>query len=134
MTSCNLMPWTACADALCALLGRYGLKLEAVAAGTPIPGSFWGAPEAGLVGATVYVGPQTPLHSVLHEGCHYVCMDAARRAGLDTDAGGDDLEECAVCYLQALIADHLPGVGRERLFADMDAWGQVPSGIDIHTF
>ena len=50
-------------------------------------------------------------------------MDAARRAGLHTDAGGDDVEECAVCYLQILLADRLPGVGRARLMRDMDAWG-----------
>ena len=28
-----------------------------------------------------------------------------------------------MCYLQVLLAGELPGVGRERLFADMDAWG-----------
>ena len=32
-------------------------------------------------------------------------------------------EEDAACYLQILLADHLPGVGRDRLMADMDAWG-----------
>ena len=47
----------------------------------------------------------------------------SRRAGLHTDAGGDDVEECAVCYLQILLADRLPGVGRARLMRDMDAWG-----------
>jgi len=50
-------------------------------------------------------------------------MTPERRAGLDTDAGGDDLEEAAVCYLQILLADELPDVGRERMMADMDAWG-----------
>jgi hypothetical protein len=50
-------------------------------------------------------------------------MDASRRAGLHTDAGGDDIEECAVCYLQVLLADRLPGVGQARLLQDMDAWG-----------
>ena len=39
------------------------------------------------------------------------------------DAGGDDAEENAVCYLQILWADALPGFGRERMFLDMDAWG-----------
>jgi len=61
--------------------------------------------------------------SVLHEASHYICMTPERRAGLDRDAGGDDLEEAAVCFLQVLLAGRLPGVGRERLFADMDAWG-----------
>jgi len=59
----------------------------------------------------------------LHEASHYICMTPERRAGLDRDAGGDDLEEAAVCYLQVVLADELAGVGRERLCADMDAWG-----------
>ena len=71
----------------------------------------------------LYVRADTPLHSLLHELSHFVCMSAERRAGLDRDAGGDDAEECAVCYLQILLADELPQLGRERMFADMDAWG-----------
>ena len=39
------------------------------------------------------------------------------------DAGGDDLEEAAVCYLQILLADEIEGVGRDRLMQDMDDWG-----------
>ena len=50
-------------------------------------------------------------------------MSAERRADLNRDAGGDDLEEAAVCYLQVLLADEIPGIGRERLMRDMDAWG-----------
>ena len=42
---------------------------------------------------------------------------------LDRDAGGDDPEENAVCYLQILLADQIPGVGRQRLCDDMDTWG-----------
>nr|WP_206609598.1 hypothetical protein [Thiohalobacter thiocyanaticus] len=110
-------------DTLPGLLERYGLALVAVAAEAEIPGSFWGESEAGLIGARLYVRPDTPVHSALHEACHYVCMDAPRRGGLHTDAGGDYAEEDAVCYLQVLLADHLPGVGRGRLLADMDAWG-----------
>ena len=105
------------------LIRDYGLELAWVPQGAQIPGSYWGAPEAGLVGDTVYARPDTPLHSLLHEFCHAVCMDAERRAGLHTDAGGDDLEENAVCYLQILLADRFAGVGRERLMSDMDAWG-----------
>jgi hypothetical protein len=109
--------------ALAGLLARYGLELVPVAGGEPIPGSYWGDSEAGLKGARLFARPDTPVHSLLHEAAHYVCMSPARRAGLDRDAGGDDLEECAVCYLQVLLADLLPGVGRERLMHDMDAWG-----------
>jgi hypothetical protein len=50
-------------------------------------------------------------------------MSPARRAGLERDAGGTDLEEAAVCYLQILLADELPAVGGARLMRDMDAWG-----------
>jgi len=106
-----------------ALLSRYALELAPVPAGAPIPGSYWGDEEAGLLGRRVLARPETPLHSVLHEACHAVCMDPRRRAGLDTDAGGDDGEECAVCYLSVLLADALPGLGRARMLADMDAWG-----------
>jgi len=89
----------------------------------PIPGSYWGEPEAGLLGSTVVIRTDTPVHSALHEACHSICMGSERRTHLHTDAGGDDLEECAVCCLQILLADELPGVGRERLMDDMDAWG-----------
>lgn len=109
--------------ALTNLLGRYGLHCEQVAGTALIPGSYWGDSEAGLVDATLYLRADTPLHSALHEACHYVCMTAGRRAGLDTDAGGDYDEENAVCYLQILLADLLPGVGARRLRLDMDAWG-----------
>jgi len=111
------------ADALAALLVRYGLDLREQSPGDAITGSFWGDSEAGVVGTTIYVRPDTPVHSFLHESCHIICMDDARRRQLDRDAGGDDLEEAAVCYLQVLLADHIDGVGRDRLMADMDAWG-----------
>lgn len=110
-------------DAAAALLGGYGLTLRRVPAGAAIPGSWWGDREAGLRGATLFARPDTPLHSVLHEACHFACMAPARRAALDTDAGGDYDEENGVCYLQVLLADELPGFGRDRMLADMDAWG-----------
>jgi hypothetical protein len=94
-----------------------------VGTGQPIPGSYWGAPEAGLVDSRLFWRADTPAHSLLHELAHYVCMDDARRAGLDTNAGGDDDEECAVCYLEILLAASLPGFGSDRCLADMDAWG-----------
>jgi hypothetical protein len=109
--------------AVALLLRRYGLELVLSAPEEPIPGSYWGDSEAGLKGERLFARFDTPLHSVLHEASHYVCMSPERRAGLDRDAGGDDLEEAAVCYLQVLLSDLLPAVGRERQFADMDAWG-----------
>ena len=108
---------------LAMLLGRYGLALILVAPQEVIPGSYWGESEAGLQGDRLYARLDTPVHSVLHEASHYICMTPERRAGLDRDAGGDDAEESAVCYLQVLLADELPGVGRERLSTDMDDWG-----------
>lgn len=109
--------------ALAALFAAHGLRVQRVADGEPIPGSYWGEPEAGLVGDCLLVRDDTPVHSALHEGCHFLCMDEARRAGLFRDAGGTDTEENAVCYLQCLLADRLAGYSRARCFADMDAWG-----------
>ena len=105
------------------LLERYGMQLTLVAPGEGIPGSYWGHSEAGLKAERLYARLDTPVHSVLHEASHYICMTPERRAGLDRDAGGTDLEESAVCYLQVLLADEVPGMGRARLLSDMDAWG-----------
>jgi hypothetical protein len=104
------------------LLDGFGLELVLVAPETVIPGSYWGEREAGLIGSKIYARLDTPLHSVLHEGAHFVCMSPERRAGLDTDAGGDDAEESAVCYLQILLAKALR-FELERMGADMDEWG-----------
>ena len=111
------------AASVLALVSRYGVELRHLAADDALPGSYWGDSEAGLRANVLYVRVDTPLHSLLHELSHFVCMSAERRASLDRDAGGDDAEECAVCYLQILLADELPQFGRERMFADMDAWG-----------
>jgi len=105
------------------LLSKYGLVLTIIPAGEDIPGSYWGDEEAGLIGNELLVRADTPLHSILHETCHYVCMDQSRREGLDTNAGGDYDEENAVCYLQILLADHLDQFGRRRMLKDMDRWG-----------
>ena len=105
------------------LLAVYGLGLERVGDTDPVPGSFWGEPEAGLIGNRLYVRRDTPLHSAFHEACHYICMDENRRRALDTNAGGSVAEENGVCYLQILLADTIDGVGRDRLMSDMDAWG-----------
>ena len=110
------------ASALETALARSALPLRRVAPGAPIPGSYWGEPEAGLSAAAVWYRDDTPLHSLLHEAGHALCMDGARRAVLERDAGGGCDEENAVCYLQIVLATEL-GVGAERLMRDMDAWG-----------
>jgi hypothetical protein len=110
-------------DVVTGLLNRYGLQSVALAADQSIPGSYWGDSEAGLIGSQLYWRSDTPLHSVLHEAGHFVCMTEDRRAQLERDAGGDYDEENGVCYLQILLAGELPGVGRERMCEDMDAWG-----------
>jgi hypothetical protein len=109
--------------ALQVLLDRYGLSLHLVAPDEVIPGSYWGERESGLMGSKIFARLDTPVHSVLHEGAHFICMTPERRAGLDTDAGGDHAEENAVCYLQIILAQSLPNVGRERMCRDMDEWG-----------
>ena len=105
------------------LLSSYGLTMTMVPAGGEIPGSYWGDEEAGLIGNELLVRADTPLHSILHETCHYICMNQARREGLDTDAGGDYDEENAVCYLQILLANHIKQFGASRMLKDMDRWG-----------
>ena len=117
--ACGELPRGALAD----LFAPYGLRVRWCADGAPIPGTYWGEPEAGLRGTVLSVRADTPVHSALHEGGHFLCMDAARRARLDTDAGGTLLEECGACYLQILLAGCLPGATPERIQADMDAWG-----------
>lgn len=106
-----------------ALLARFGLHLELVPDGMPIPGSFWGEREAGLIGPKVFARGDTPLHSLLHEACHLIVIPPERRERIHTDASDSQFEEDATCYLQLLLADEVPGFGIERAFADMDAWG-----------
>lgn len=110
-------------DAPRALLAGYGLTLNAVDDGAAIPGSFWGDDEAGIIGHDVYVRDDTPVHSLLHEAGHLIVLPAERRAAVHTNATDSVEEEDATCYLQIVLADALPGVGRDRLMADMDAWG-----------
>lgn len=124
MTHSDVLRWRD-ADQTCVgnLLAHFGLSIVPVADGADIPGSYWGDDEAGLIGAQVMARADTPLHSLLHEACHAICMGAQRRAALHTDAGGDDAEENAVCYLQIVLAARIPGFGRLRCCQDMDAWG-----------
>jgi hypothetical protein len=105
------------------LLDRYGIELRLLAPEESIPGSYWGDSEAGLKGSNLFARPDTPLHSVLHEAAHFICMTPERRALLDRDAGGDEAEECGVCYLQILLARELTQCGFVRACEDMDAWG-----------
>jgi hypothetical protein len=124
VNSCSVLTCDALDKAaLLSLLQKYRLRLLWLPPETSIPGSYWGESEAGLIGQQLIIRDDTPVHSALHEACHYICMDAQRRAGLHTDAGGDDAEENGVCYLQILLADYLPGIDRERLLGDMDTWG-----------
>ncbi|MFO0028536.1 MAG: hypothetical protein ACK558_06785 [Pseudomonadota bacterium] len=108
---------------LIALLGARGLELRTVDDGEPITGSYWGEPEAGVVGGTVFARADTPVHSVLHEASHPLVLPPDRRARVHTDASDSVAEEDAACYLQIVLANHLPGVGCARIMADMDAWG-----------
>jgi hypothetical protein len=110
-------------EAPTALLAQHGLELVPVEDNAPIPGSFWGEPEAGVIASKVYARADTPVHSLLHEACHLLVADPAKRASIHTDASDSLEEEDATCYLQIVLADALPGFGRERALADMDAWG-----------
>ncbi|MDX1430973.1 MAG: hypothetical protein R3286_00870 [Gammaproteobacteria bacterium] len=110
-------------QSLTSVLDAYGLELVEIRVRDPIPGSYWGEPEAGLITGRLYARPDTPLHSALHETAHYACMSPRRRARLHADAGGSALEEVAVCFLSVLLADEIPGFGRRRMLRDMDSWG-----------
>ena len=105
------------------LLARHGLELVRVDDDVPIPGSYWGEPEAGVIASKVYARTDTPVHSLLHEACHLLTADPLRRASIHTDASDSLEEEDATCYLQIVLADALPGFGRKRALADMDEWG-----------
>ena len=109
--------------AVSALLSRYQLQISQVAADCAIPYSFWGTPEAGRNLSTLYVRADTPIHSILHEAAHYICMPAAQRDHAQIDAMGSTAEENACCYLQIVLADHIQDMSRHILMHDMDQWG-----------
>ena len=121
------MPVLRCQDIvlnnLQALLLRFELKIKQLQAGEKITGSWFGDSEAGLVADTLFIRPDTPVHSALHESCHFICMDQQRRQTLHTNVGGDYDEENAVCYLQILLADYIPEMQQDRMLRDMDEWG-----------
>jgi len=110
-------------EAAATLLAQHGLELVRVDDNQPIPGSFWGEPEAGVIASRVYARADTPVHSLLHEACHLLVAAPGRRASIHTDASDSLEEEDAACYLQIVLAGDLAGFGRERALADMDAWG-----------
>lgn len=110
-------------EAVIRLLEPAGLSLQMVGDDQEIPGSHWGDEEAGLIRHTLYARRDTPVHSVLHEAGHWLLMSEQRRAALHTDAKGTAVEEMAVCYLQVLMADLVPGMGWQRMCRDMDRWG-----------
>lgn len=105
------------------LAGNFALVLKRVPLGESIPNSYWGDPEAGIRDGTIYFRPDTPVHSMLHEIGHVICGRVSSRPAVVRDAGGDDLEESAVCYLQILLADGISGVDRCSIIRDMDSWG-----------
>ncbi len=108
-------------------LNKFQLDMKLISNEAKIPGSFWGDSEAGLIKNTLYARYDTPIHSILHEAGHYICMTQERRMNLHTNAigntKGDFVEENATCYLQIILADELQEYDREKLFKDMDAWG-----------
>jgi hypothetical protein len=106
-----------------AVLAKHDLELVCVEAGHPIPGSYWGDTEAGVIAHRVFARLDTPVHSLLHEASHLIVAPAERRASIHTDASDSQAEEDATCYLQILLADELADVGADRVMTDMDAWG-----------
>jgi len=105
------------------ILGRYGMQLNKLSSTAKIPYSYWGAPEAGRKNDQLFTRDDTPLHSLLHEACHYVCMPEKQRNSDDPDAAGSTAEENATCYLQILLADHIVRYDRKQQMQDMDNWG-----------
>ncbi len=105
------------------LLAKFQLEILVIPKSNEIPGSYWGESEAGIIGNKVYARKDTPIHSLLHECCHIICMDQSRRSQLNTDAAGDYDEENGVCFLQIILADDIPEMGMKRMMQDMDTWG-----------
>ncbi len=105
------------------LLSKYTLTISLVESDKKIPGSWFGDEEAGLIKQTLYLRADTPIHSALHESCHYICMDNQRRKTLDTNAGGGYDEENGVCFLQILLAEQLNFTSSDEQMKDMDDWG-----------
>ena len=109
--------------ALRPLFDRYQLNLMQLGIDDDIPYSFWGAPEAGRLKSTLYVREDTPIHSLLHEACHFICMSPEQRSADSHDAGRSALIENACCFLQLVLSDHIPNFNQAIHMHDMNAWG-----------
>jgi len=108
---------------LSSLLGKFSIQVHLIEDSEKIPGSWFGDPEAGIINNNLYIRNDTPVHSALHESCHYICMSPNRRRNLHTNAGGDYDEENGVCYLSILLSEYLKSFGQVRMLNDMDEWG-----------
>ena len=117
-----------------ALLSRFGLQVSVLADDAEIPGSYWGECEAGLIGDQLYARPDTPLHSILHEACHWITCTPERRATVHTDAADTEAEEGAIDAqtLEPLVrvADTDPEVARE-IVAVIAAGADIAPGTRI---
>ncbi len=56
---------------ICPVPNHYGLALHQVAKRSKIPYRFWGSPQAERRNNQLYVRFDTPVHSILHEACHF---------------------------------------------------------------
>lgn len=110
-------------DSIRSLFVRYSLNLQHVPVNQDIPYTFWGSPEAGRYKATLFARDDTPIHSLLHEACHYICMPPEQRQSHNIDAGGSVLEENASCFLQILLSDYIDGYDKHIHLHDMNTWG-----------
>lgn len=110
-------------DAMRPLFDRYQLQLHEVSSNNEIPYSFWGTPEAGRQQSILYARADTPIHSLLHEACHFICMPPSLRHQPSIDAGGTAEEEDACCYLQLILSDYVPGFNQHIHLHDMNIWG-----------
>jgi|TARA_B110000977_G_scaffold78491_1_gene105621 hypothetical protein len=110
-------------DVLKPILTAYSMRIVEVTDNQTIPYSFWGDREAGRLGNTLYARADTPLHSLLHELCHYICMPASERNKDLVDAAGSASEENACCFFQIILSAFIDNYNQSRLFEDMDSWG-----------
>ena len=110
-------------DSLRTVLSFYGIELVEVGKHLSIPYSIWETSEAGRRKNKLYVLGDTPIHSILHETGHFVCMSKKQRCSDTIDAKGSFEEENATCYLQILLSDHVDGFNRKLHLINMDEWG-----------